>query len=270
MESTAPVWALEMIGLGHRYHGSVFPVIGELDLQVKAGEHLAVVGRSGCGKSTLLMLIAGLLHPGEGTVRVFGQAEAAARLAACALMPQGDSLLPWLSLIDNVAISLCYRGHSRRRARQQAGAILTQWGLDQWADYHPDELSGGMRQRAGLVRALLADKPVLLADEPLGALDAITRGEAQDWLRARLPDTRATLVLVTHDVEEALVLADRVVVLSGTSGGPASLVTEARGWFSDPRSRAEILADKDFSEARAAIIAKLAEPVGPAAQKPRP
>ena len=233
-------------------------VLESLNLEVRAGQHLAIVGRSGCGKSTLLSLIGGLAEPDHGHISVLGQTSPPRRLKSCALMPQGDSLLPWFTLLDNVAIGLRNRGIPRRNAREAAQHILEQWNLAHWARHRPDALSGGMRQRAALARALLVDKPILLADEPLGALDALTCAEAQEWLRKTLPDSSATLLLVTHDVDEALLLGERIVVLTPLhDDGAATLTADFPGWFSDTRAREEILADPNFGRTRLAVLRAL-------------
>lgn len=250
--------AVVVRGVRHTYPGAARPVLADVDLEIPRGGHVAVVGRSGCGKSTLLSLICGLQEPAGGLVRVCGGTSPASRLAACALMPQGDSLLPWFSLLDNVAVSLRNRGVPRRTARRRANRILEEWGLAAWSQHPPDELSGGMRQRAALARALLADKPVLLADEPLGALDAMTRGEVRQWLRRTLAGTTATLVMVTHDVEEALLLAEQVVVLARPEhDAPARIVKSSTGWFSDPRPHEDLVACPAFTADRAAILQAL-------------
>lgn len=251
--------AVELRALGHSYPGTRHRVLVELDLTVAVGEHIAVVGRSGCGKSTLLSLIAGLADPSTGTAAVFGEHHPEQRLASCALMPQGDSLLPWLSLLDNVAISLRNQGVIRRVARSQARGMLERVGLGEWSGARPAALSGGMRQRAALARALLARKPVLLADEPLAALDAITRAEVQQWLRSSIIGTSTTLLMVTHDVDEALLLAERVVLLARTAPtAPARVVATWAGWFGDDRPREELLGDKDFAATRQDVLRALA------------
>ncbi|AGP29966.1 ABC transporter ATP-binding protein [Corynebacterium terpenotabidum] len=237
-------------------------VLRDVQLSVPVGEHVAVIGRSGCGKSTLLHLIGGLLRPTSGTVRVLDGSREDARLTHCALMPQGDSLLPWFSVQDNVAVALRNRGIGRREARSRADTMLERCGLAGQGRSRPDRLSGGMRQRAALARALLAEKPVLLADEPLGALDAITRGEIQDWLASLLAGSGTTMIMVTHDVDEALLLAHRVVLLDrGTVAGTWP------GWFSRRagRSRAEVLADPEFAASRAGILDHLGSTPGAAA-----
>ncbi|WP_216694863.1 ATP-binding cassette domain-containing protein [Dietzia psychralcaliphila] len=251
--------AVALDDLGHTYPGALRPVLADLTLSVPVGEHVAVVGRSGCGKSTLLSLIAGLVEPTTGTARVLDEARPARRLESCALMPQGDSLLPWLTLLDNVAISLRNQRVSRRAARAEAQRMLDRLGLGIWADARPAALSAGMRQRAALARALLARKPVLLADEPLGALDAITRAEVQQWLRETITGTSATLVMVTHDVDEALLLAERVVLLARHEpDAPARVVSTWPGWFGDDRPREVLLGDEAFATARREVLQALA------------
>lgn len=251
--------AVALDGLGHTYPGALRPVLADLNLSVPVGEHIAVVGRSGCGKSTLLSVIAGLVEPTTGTAAVLDDRRPARRLESCALMPQGDSLLPWLSLLDNVAISLRNQRVRRRVARSEAQRMLDRVGLGAWSDARPSSLSAGMRQRAALARALLARKPVLLADEPLGALDAITRAEVQQWLRDTITHTSATLVMVTHDVDEALLLAERVVLLAREEAdAPARVVRTWPGWFGDDRPREVILGDEDFAAARREVLQALA------------
>jgi NitT/TauT family transport system ATP-binding protein len=180
----------------------------DLSLTVAAEETVAVVGASGCGKTTLLELICGLQRPDAGTVRS----------APAALMPQRDLLLPWLSALDNAALALRVAGVARQRARDQVQPWFERFGLSGFEQARPYELSGGMRQRVAFLRTLLAGKPVLALDEPFAALDAITRAEMQGWLARLLDAEPRTVVLVTHDVEEAVLLGDRVVVLSPRPG----------------------------------------------------
>lgn len=251
--------AVSLEDLGHTYPGARRAVLADLTLSVPVGEHIAVVGRSGCGKSTLLSLIAGLTEPTTGSALVLGERQPARRLESCALMPQGDSLLPWLTLLDNVAISLRNQRVGRRAARAEAQSLLDRLGLGVWSGARPAALSAGMRQRAALARALLARKPVLLADEPLGALDAITRADVQQWLRETLTGTPATLVMVTHDVDEALLLAERVVLLARyEADAPARVVSTWPGWFGDDRPREVLLGDEAFAAARREVLQALA------------
>src|SRR3954453_14088048 len=180
----------------------------DVSLRACAGQVVAVVGPSGSGKSTMLELVCGLQVPDAGTV-------AAGRAV---LMPQSDLLLPWLDARDNAALPLRIAGVRRDEARRQAHVLLAQLGLDGFEGARTWELSGGMRQRVAVARTLLSGAPILCLDEPFGALDAITRAEAQAWLAGVLHRAPRTVLLVTHDVEEAAVLADRVVVLSPRPG----------------------------------------------------
>jgi ABC-type nitrate/sulfonate/bicarbonate transport system ATPase subunit len=190
-------------------------VIDELSLRIEQHERVGFVGRSGVGKTTLLSLVAGLEEPDGGTVCVGGETAARARLRHCALMPQRDCLLPWRTALDNAALALENRGLPRREARRRAGPLFARLGLKGAESLFPAQMSGGMRQRVAFLRTLLAGKDVLLLDEPFGALDAITRAELQVWLADVLVAEPRTVLLVSHDVEEALLLCDRVVVLAG-------------------------------------------------------
>jgi ABC-type nitrate/sulfonate/bicarbonate transport system ATPase subunit len=219
--SSASGAAVEIRGLAHAF--GPLRVIERLDLGVRSGEVLGIVGPSGCGKSTLLELVGGLRAPQVGTIEVDGADSATERLARCTYMPQRDLLLPWLAAIDNAALALRNRGASRVEARRLTHPLFERFGLAGFERTRPAELSGGMRQRIAFMRTLLAGKPVLLLDEPFASLDAITRAEMQEWLAEALAAESRTAVLVTHDVEEALYLSDRVTVLSAR---PASAVAE--------------------------------------------
>jgi len=190
-----------------RRFGAVVALDG-VSLAVAPGEVVAVVGASGSGKSTLLELVCGLQAPDAGSVRA-GRA---------VLMPQRDLLLPWLDARDNAALPLRLAGVGKDEARARAHALLTRLGLDGFERARTWQLSGGMRQRVAVARTLLAGAPILCLDEPFGALDAITRADAQAWLAETLHSEPRTTLLVTHDVEEAALLADRVVVLSPRPG----------------------------------------------------
>jgi NitT/TauT family transport system ATP-binding protein len=197
-----------------------------LSLEVAAGEIVAIVGPSGAGKSTLLELVCGLQQPDAGAVIA----------PPAALMPQRDLLLPWLDALDNAALALRLAGRSRAAARGEAARLLDTLGLAGFEHARPDQLSGGMRQRVAFARTLLSGRPVLCLDEPFGALDAITRMELQAWLADALRREPRTVLLVTHDVEEAIVLADRLLVLSPR---PGRLVAEFPIDSPRPRSRTD-------------------------------
>ncbi len=179
-----------------------------VSVAVAPGETVAVVGPSGCGKSTLLELVCGLTAPDAGSVSAL----------PATLMPQRDALLPWLSAEDNAGLALRVAGATREEARAAARPYFEPFGLAGFAQARPAELSGGMRQRVAFLRTLLAGTPVLCLDEPFGALDALTRMQMQDWLAGALAREPRTVLLVTHDVEEAIVLADRIVLLSPRPG----------------------------------------------------
>ncbi len=230
-------------GLGHAY--AELQTIERLDLEVAEHEVVGLVGPSGCGKSTLLELICGLQGPSAGSVAVDGRRSAGERLAHCAYMPQSDQLLPWYSALDNAALALRNRGLGKAEARRRTGELFARFGLDGFEAAAPGELSGGMRQRVAFLRTLVAGKPLLALDEPFAALDAITREEMQQWLAEALGTDPRTVVLVSHDIEEALYLSDRVAVLSPR---PAQVVAE----LSAPAPRA---ADRDAVVTDPAFVA---------------
>ena len=212
-----------------RKRGEVVALDG-IDLRVEVGEVVAVVGPSGCGKSTLLELVAGLQEPDAGSVEI---------AAACAYMPQRDLLLPWRDALGNAALALECQGVSRAEARRRAAPLFERFGLAEFERSRPAALSGGMRQRVAFLRTLLPGRPVLLLDEPFGALDSITRGAMQEWLAEALVREPRTVLLVTHDVQEALLLADRVVILSPR---PGRVVAELDVALPRPRVRRELVA----------------------------
>jgi NitT/TauT family transport system ATP-binding protein len=230
--------AITAEGLKRRF-GSVV-ALDAVDLSVRAGEAVAVVGPSGCGKSTLLELFAGLQEPDAGVLAGGG-------LDSCAFMPQADLLLPWRDALSNAALALECAGASKAEARATAAPLFERFGLGEFERAYPRELSGGMRQRVAFLRTLLAGRPALLLDEPFGALDSITRASMQEWLAGALATEPRTLVLVTHDVEEALYLADRVAVMSPR---PGRIVAEIEVPLERPRPRRETVTSPDFGELR--------------------
>ena len=214
----------------------------EVTLGVAPGELIAVVGPSGCGKSTLLELVCGLQRPSSGRVEA----------APAVYMPQRDALLPWLGALDNAALGLRAGPDAlgRDAARAKARPLLAELGLGAFEDARPHQLSGGMRQRVAFLRTLLAGREVLCLDEPFGALDALTRTEVRDWFADLLAKDPRTVVLVTHDVEEAVVLADRVVVLSPRPGRVVAQVN-----VDLPRPRSAV--DPDVVALRALVLEAL-------------
>ncbi len=231
-EVEAPVTGPPHVGDGvavagvRKTYGAVVALDG-VDLRVRAGEVVAVVGPSGCGKSTLLELVCGLETPDAGTVDA----------PPAALMPQRDALLPWLSALDNAALARRVAGESRAAARAAAHAHFAAFGLEGFERTRPAALSGGMRQRVAFLRTLLAGRPLLCLDEPFASLDALTRAQAQTWLGEALEREPRTVLLVTHDVEEAVLLADRIVLLSPR---PGRVVAELSIALPRPRSRTDL------------------------------
>jgi ABC-type nitrate/sulfonate/bicarbonate transport system ATPase subunit len=211
--------ALEVIDLHHGYPapGGRLPVLDGVSLAAGAGEFVSIVGPSGGGKSTLLNLIAGLERPERGRILLDG-AEITGRRGLVASMPQRDALLPWRSVLDNAVLPALVRGEDAAAARREAAALLDRFGLAGFGAALPAALSGGMRQRAALLRTVLWHRPVMLLDEPFGALDAVTRAHLQVWLQGLWDRLDRTILLVTHDIDEAILLSDRVYVLSGRPG----------------------------------------------------
>ena len=189
------------------------PVLEGLNLTVSLGEFVSIIGPSGCGKSTLLNIIAGLDQPDAGTVELNGD-PASQKLGRVGYMQQKDLLMPWRTVLDNAALGLELQGMSRRQARQRALELTDLFGLKGFENQYPFALSGGMRQRAAFLRTMLLDQDLMLLDEPFGALDALTRVQMQEWLLALWGTLGKTIILITHDVDEAILLSDRVYVLT--------------------------------------------------------
>ena len=194
-----------------------------VDLVAQPGEFVAVIGPSGCGKTTLFQILAGLEPPSAGELLIDGR-HAENHLGACAFMPQRDGLLPWRRTIDNVTIGLELAGIGRAAARERAAPLLARFGLGGFETAWPWQLSGGMRQRAAFLRTVLLGKPAMLLDEPFGALDGITRSELQQWLLEVWSEVGSTVMLITHDVAEAVFLADRVYVMTPRPGRVAAVI----------------------------------------------
>ena len=218
--------AVEGVGRTYRSRRGSVEALAGLTLHVAPREIVAVVGPSGCGKSTLLELVCGLQAPDAGRVDA----------SPAVLLPQRDLLLPWANALDNAALPLRIHGLGRDEARARARPAFAQFGLAGFERARPAELSGGMRQRVAFLRTLLAEKPVLALDEPFAGLDALTRADMQAWLAGALLREPRTVLLVTHDVEEAVVLADRVAVLSPR---PGRVVAELPVELPRPRSRTQ-------------------------------
>ncbi len=193
------------------------PVLRDINLFANEGEFVTLIGPSGCGKSTLLNVVAGLQEPSSGAIKLEGRS-ATVQVGATAYMPQKDLLMPWRTVLDNTILGMEIRGVKRSEAREQALALFELFGLKGFEHAYPAVLSGGMRQRAAFLRTVLAGKDVMLLDEPFGALDALTRSNMQEWLLHLWDSLRKTILFITHDVDEAVLLSDRVYVLTARPG----------------------------------------------------
>ncbi len=238
--------ALEVRDLTLAWEGSEQPTVSGVSLAVAPGEMVCLVGRSGCGKSTLFHGMAGLTTPVSGSVLLHGE-DVTGKPGRISYMLQKDLLLPQRTIMANVCLPLTLAGASRADARAKAEPLFERFGLDGTQDSYPNELSGGMRQRAALLRTYLMDNDVVLMDEPFSALDALTRQDMRSWFLSLVSDLGMSCVLVTHDVDEAVEMADRILVMSGnpTAGVPSGIVGEvaidcARGeraeWLLTPTS----------------------------------
>lgn len=211
---------LELRGISSRYGD--MPVLDDISLSVGRGEFVSILGPSGAGKSTLFRLLTGAMAPEAGAMFFDGKPlDRNAR--PFAFMPQRDALMPWRRIIDNATLGLEVQGMRRRQARAVVAPFFQEFGLAGFENHYPAELSGGMRQRAALMRTVVQDRPMLLLDEPFGALDALTRMAKQRWLEEMRAHHDWTVLLVTHDVREAVYLSDRIYVLSPR---PARIVRE--------------------------------------------
>ena len=223
-----------------------------VELALGDGELVSLVGPSGCGKSTLLAAIAGLVEPHSGEIWLDGQ-RVTNRLGHVALMPQRDALLPWRTVLENVLLPAVVAGTDVRATRGRALELLPRFGLQGFAEHYPRALSGGMRQRAAFLRTVLTERDVMLLDEPFGALDALTRRSMQEWLLSLWEDLSRTILMVTHDVEEALLLSDRVAVMTARPGTIALVEP-----VDLPRPRTpEMVSDPRFVAQKARLLAAL-------------
>ncbi len=211
---------IELSGVTKRFvtpSGSVFTAIRDVDLVIEPGQFCAVVGPTGCGKSTTLSLVSGLDRPSAGTVRVGGQVVDGIA-SGMSFMFQTDALMPWKTVLGNVAMGPQFRGVAKKQAQAEAREWLRRVGLAGFEDHHPHQLSGGMRKRVSLAAALINEPSILLMDEPFGALDVQTKAIMSNELLGLWEQTRPSVIFITHDLEEAVALADRVVVMTVSPG----------------------------------------------------
>jgi len=253
-----PSAKLELRGVSQVFSaaGGDVVALSPLDLVIPDGRFVSIIGPSGCGKSTLFNIIAGLQTPTSGAVMIEGE-NVTRMIGLVGYMLQKDLLLPWRTVLDNVILGMELKGVGRAAARERARPYLRRYGLAGFENHYPAALSGGMRQRAALLRTLLYDTEVVLLDEPFGALDAQTRSLMQSWLLQLWADFGKTVVFVTHDVEEAVFLSDIVHVMTAR---PGRIKATLEVPLARPRDR-HVLADRTFVEIKKTCIDLLMEEV---------
>ncbi len=211
--------------ISYHYPGSRDLILSDVSFTVRKGEFVSLIGASGSGKSTIFRLLSGLADPDEGSISIEG-AEHGSRLGSVALMPQKDLLLPWRTVLENVLLPVEISGKDRGLKKEQAREWLERFGLKDYVHRYPSQLSGGMRQRVAFLRTMMTGAELLLLDEPFGALDTLTRQEMQTWLLTIWEEFRKTVVFITHDIEEAVLLSDKVLVLSANKRNSGSITEE--------------------------------------------
>ena len=249
-----PILKIERVGQTFDTTRGSFVALRDIDLDVREGEVVSLIGHSGCGKSTLLNLIAGLTLPSDG-VLICNDREIAGPGPDRAMVFQNHSLLPWLTCFENVLLAVEQvfgRKEGRAKLRARSEAALAMVHMEHALAKYPNEISGGMKQRVGIARAFAMEPKLLLMDEPFGALDALTRARLQDELNGVLAKTGATVVMVTHDVDEAVLLADHIVMMTN---GPAATIGDILEVALDrPRDRLALAEDPRFASYRAAVF----------------
>jgi nitrate/nitrite transport system ATP-binding protein len=249
---------LENINMSFNTKKGVFNALNNINLDIKEGEFISIIGHSGCGKSTVLNLIAGLYTPTSGNLFCAGR-EIHRPGPERAVVFQNHSLLPWLTCFENVFLAVERVFNTETTAQQQARtkAALELVGLSHASDKRPNEISGGMKQRVGIARALAMEPKVLLLDEPFGALDALTRATLQDELMKIMVKTGCTAVMVTHDVDEAVLLSDRIVMMTN---GPSAEIGEILDVsLPKPRNRLALAEDPQYNHLRSEVLRFLYE-----------
>ena len=253
---------LENVNMRFVTKKGVFEALKGINLNIQQGEFVSIIGHSGCGKSTVLNLIAGLLEPSSGHLFCAGR-EISKPDPERAVVFQNHSLLPWLTCFENVylAVERVFGSETKVNLEARTDAALELVGLNHAADKRPNEISGGMKQRVGIARALAMESKVLLLDEPFGALDALTRATLQDELMKIMAKSGATAVMVTHDVDEAVLLSDRIVMMTNGSHGKigAGIGDILTVDLAKPRNRLELAENKDYNYLRSEVLRFLYE-----------
>ena len=244
--------AIEVNHLKKYYDGGRLKVLEDVSFQCMEKEFVSIIGPSGCGKSTIFNLITGIEEATGGKILVEG-AVTDPRTPKAAYMPQRDLLLPWLRVLDNVVIGLEIDGATKKERYGRAYEYLELFGLDGFEDKYPSELSGGMKQRAAFLRTVLTEKRILLLDEPFGALDALTRLQMQKWLLTIRQRLSRTVLFITHDIDEAIFLSDRVVVLSPR---PATVLNIIDIYLPGPERKDQLLS-REFTDLKKQLLEQL-------------
>jgi ABC-type nitrate/sulfonate/bicarbonate transport system ATPase subunit len=250
---------LELVNVWKRFGAGERQTIAvrQVDLAIAPGEFVTLIGPSGCGKSTLFNMIAGLLPPDpDGSILLAGRAQRDGELLGkISFMPQKDLLFPWRTVLDNATLALEVEGVSRRAARDKAAALFPEFGLQGFEKYYPQQLSGGMRQRVALMRTFLFERELILLDEPFGALDALTRSMMQRWLLDIWARHERTVLFITHDIDEAIFLGDRVLVMTARPG-----TIKCQELVGLPRPRdAAVVTSPDFMQIKRKLLAIVEE-----------
>jgi ABC-type nitrate/sulfonate/bicarbonate transport system ATPase subunit len=235
----------------YREDDEVFPVLTDIDLSILEGEFVCIIGPSGCGKTTLFNILVGLEKPDQGKI-ILDDEDITCTRGHIAYMPQKDLLFPWRTIIENLLLGVEINKGDLKTARKEAEDLIPLFGLEGFADSYPDQLSGGMRQRAALLRTVLTHHSILALDEPFGALDALTRSKMQKWILSIQEKLNKTILFVTHDIEEAITLADRVIVLNGR---PSTITKELKVELPYPRQKT----DNKFIEYKEELLERLSD-----------
>ena len=257
---------LEFDHVTFRYPGSELPILENLSFSLDRKEFVSIIGPSGSGKTTLLRLVNGFIRPDQGTIRVMDEDLAAGadknsgtrKKIKCGYMPQNDLLFPWDTLLDNVALPLRISKVARAEREKKARALIEQVGLAGYEDKYPKELSGGMKQRASFARTLATGSDLLLLDEPFSALDSITRASMQEWMHRQWRSMNKTILMITHDVEEAIFLSGRILVMTGN---PVRQMEEVKVPLPEERTRDMVLSG-EIMKWKQRLIGMLREDVG--------
>ena len=242
---------IENIYYDYREKEELYPVLSDINLSVEEGEFICIIGPSGCGKTTLFNILVGLDRPDQGKIKLKGEDITCTR-GHIAYMPQKDLLFPWRTIIENLLLGVEINKGDLEAARKEAENLIPLFGLEGFADSYPDQLSGGMKQRAALLRTVLTHHDILALDEPFGALDALTRSKMQDWILSIKAELNKTILFITHDIEEAITLADRIIVLKGS---PAAVVKVLKLELPYPRQKT----DRIFIEYKEELLKRLSD-----------